>query len=413
MRTSYKATAILAVCALGAGLAAWWQRSGGGFAAGLLTHGFLAATIGGLADWFAVTAIFRRPLGIGWRTDILRRNRQRIMRELVDFAASDLLSRENIMATLARENLARMLVDYLTKRGGSERLGELAEAFLREIVQSVDMAEIVRTLAAPARELLAATDITPLVRQGVAALRAPENRERLLKTLAPAFRQGIDEPAVQDILLNHIIAMRQAYESVSVGRSALFHLLGLSDERLLAIANEKAATWLAELERGEGKAWEALNAWLDRVLEEGKTNPALLTWVEKWKKQQLSKVDLSAAAQTKWENIREAKLSEWLAAARQKLADYTAQLAENEDWQKALDDRLRRFLEKTLDRHHDQIPRLIETYLRRLSDDELVRMAEEKVADDLQMIRINGSVVGAATGIALYVLTYLFERAGS
>ena len=207
--------------------------------------------------------------------------------------------------------------------------------------------------------------------------------------------------------------MRQAYENVSVGRSALFHLLGLSNERLLAIANEKAATWLAELERGEGEAWEALNAWLDRVLEEGKTNPALLTWAEKWKKQQLSKVDLSAAAQTKWENIREAKLSEWLAAARQKLADYTARLAENEDWQKALDDRLRCFLEKTLDRHHDQIPRLIETYLRRLSDDELVRLAEEKVADDLQMIRINGSVVGAATGIALYVLTYLFERAGS
>ena len=88
-------------------------------------------------------------------------------------------------------------------------------------------------------------------------------------------------------------------------------------------------------------------------------------------------------------------------------------MAENEDWQKALDDRLRRFLEKTLDRHHDQIPRLIETYLRRLSDDELVHMAEEKVVEDLQMIRINGSVVGAATGIALYVLTYLFERAGS
>ena len=53
----------------------------GGFWGGLLHHGFLAATVGGLADWFAVTAIFSKPLGISYRTDILRRNRPAGRRE--------------------------------------------------------------------------------------------------------------------------------------------------------------------------------------------------------------------------------------------------------------------------------------------------------------------------------------------
>ena len=59
-----------------------------------LHHGFLAATIGGLADWFAVKAIFGRPLGISHRTDILRRNRARIMESLVLFSSDDLLSKK-------------------------------------------------------------------------------------------------------------------------------------------------------------------------------------------------------------------------------------------------------------------------------------------------------------------------------
>ncbi|MBR0103790.1 MAG: DUF445 family protein, partial [Selenomonadaceae bacterium] len=71
----------------------------GGFILGLLNHGFLAATIGGMADWFGVTALFRKPLGIGFHTEILRRNRGRIMEAIVEFVGTDLLSTKNIMET--------------------------------------------------------------------------------------------------------------------------------------------------------------------------------------------------------------------------------------------------------------------------------------------------------------------------
>ncbi|MBQ9487184.1 MAG: DUF445 family protein, partial [Selenomonadaceae bacterium] len=69
--------------------------SAGQFFVGLLNHGFIAATIGGLADWFAVTALFRKPLGISYRTEILKRNRGRITDAIIEFVSSDLLNTEN------------------------------------------------------------------------------------------------------------------------------------------------------------------------------------------------------------------------------------------------------------------------------------------------------------------------------
>ena len=76
------------------------------------------------------------------------------------------------------------------------------------------------------------------------------------------------------------------------------------------------------------------------------------------------------------------------------------------DMQKKTDAVLKDWLEKELQGHHDVIAGMIEERLGRLSDKELVEFTEEKVADDLQMIRINGSVVGALTGMALYAVVY-------
>ena len=73
MKKKYKATIALAISVAGAAGTAGLAKAG--FWGGMLHNGFLAATIGGMADWFAVTALFRKPLGISYRTEIIIRNR--------------------------------------------------------------------------------------------------------------------------------------------------------------------------------------------------------------------------------------------------------------------------------------------------------------------------------------------------
>lgn len=412
MATAYQATALLAASVIGAVLAILWQANGGGFVAGLLSHGLMAASIGGLADWFAVTAIFRRPLGIGWRTDILRRHRARITKELVAFASVDLLSRENIMATLAKEDFAKMLITYLTERGGTKRLTDLAEALVRDTIENVAIAGLCAALTPPIREIVASVDISPLIDEGREAWERSVDPEKWLQSLLPSLRRIAADPAVQDLLLTHLVAVREVYESQSLGRSALFTLLGLSDEKLLSLCNEKIADGLSQLERGEGVFGAAVQGWLYRRLTFSRENQDWCRRLEDWKTQELSRINLTGEVQRYWSAYREEKRADWLIKTRTMIEGYVERFTHEDAWQRRVNQLLLQFFSDMVDRYHDEIPRLIEAHVGRLSDDDLVALAESKVADDLQMIRVNGSVVGAVTGMLLYLVIWVVGRVG-
>ena len=81
--------------------------------------------------------------------------------------------------------------------------------------------------------------------------------------------------------------------------------------------------------------------------------------------------------------------------------------AQMADQKEKMDAVIKGWMAKELERHHHTITNMIEERLNGLSDEELVEFTEEKVADDLQMIRINGSVVGSLAGMALYIVVYL------
>ena len=90
--------AAAAVCA--------WPWAQGSLAADFIHHTALAATIGGLADWWGVTALFKRPLGINAPgTDVLRNNYERLTTGLADFVSNDLLTAENVMQLSAEKTL--------------------------------------------------------------------------------------------------------------------------------------------------------------------------------------------------------------------------------------------------------------------------------------------------------------------
>ena len=101
--------AAAAVCA--------WPWAQGSLAADFIHHTALAATIGGLADWWGVTALFKRPLGINAPgTDVLRNNYERLTTGLADFVSNDLLTAENVMQAVGRENFAKLLLAHFAQQ---------------------------------------------------------------------------------------------------------------------------------------------------------------------------------------------------------------------------------------------------------------------------------------------------------
>jgi uncharacterized membrane-anchored protein YjiN (DUF445 family) len=382
----------------------------GGFGAGLLHHGFLAATIGGLADWFAVTAIFRRPLGIAYRTDILRRNRPRIMDAIVQFASEDLLSTENIMKVLRQQNTAELMVDYLEHRGGRQRLREVACQVLLKGINALDTKRAARELAPSIRDGLQSLALENVLMDLVRLLAEEKHSRSIIHSLLTIGQEVLTSPVFQQVLLSHISLLRKEYEGDSAGRAFVLELMDLSDEKMLAILNEKMQSQLQELLSGQTQSYASLKAGLETMLMNFSRDESLHKLLKEWKDNLVGKLELEPLLSRWLEANVKGEEPFWLPGLRSFVDSNLDNFVNSAEMQQRFDAKLKDFLEAELAKHHRLIPGIIRERLEEFSDDELVEFVEDKVQDDLQMIRINGAIVGALVGMGLYILVTLAER---
>ncbi len=382
----------------------------GGFGAGLLHHGFLAATIGGLADWFAVTAIFRRPLGIAYRTDILRRNRPRIMEAIVKFASEDLLSTENIMKVIGEQDTAALMVDYIQHRGGRERVREVASQVLLRGINALDTDRVARELAPSIRDGLQSLPLENILMDLVRLLAEEKHSRGILHSMLTIGQEVLAAPAFQQVMLSHISLLRKEYEGDSAGRAFVLELMDLSDEKMLAILNEKLQNQLQELLLGQTQSYASLKAGLETMLMNFSRDESLHKLLKEWKDNLVGKLELEPLLSRWLEANVKGENPFWLPGLRSYVDSALDDFVNSEDLQRRFDAKLKEFLEAELSKHHSLIPGIIRERLDEFSDDELVAFVEDKVQDDLQMIRINGAIVGSLVGMGLYVLVTLAER---
>jgi len=382
----------------------------GGFGAGLLHHGFLAATIGGLADWFAVTAIFRRPLGIAYRTDILRRNRPRIMEAIVRFASEDLLSTENIMKVIREQDTAALMVDYIQHRGGRERVREVASQVLLRGINALDTDRVARELAPSIRDGLQSLPLENILMDLVRLLAEEKHSRGILHSMLTIGQEVLAAPAFQQVMLSHISLLRKEYEGDSAGRAFVLELMDLSDEKMLAILNEKMQSQLQELLSGQTQSYASLKAGLETMLMNFSRDESLHKLLKEWKDNLVGKLELEPLLSRWLEANVKGEEPFWLPGLRSFVDSNLDNFVNSAEMQQRFDAKLKDFLEAELAKHHRLIPGIIRERLEEFSDDELVEFVEDKVQDDLQMIRINGAIVGALVGMGLYILVTLAER---
>lgn len=382
----------------------------GGFFGGLIHHGFLAATIGGLADWFAVTAIFRKPLGISYRTDILRRNRGRIMDALVTFASDDLLSVENIMQVVRQQEMATLLVDYLEHRGGHERLRQVVDDVVLKAVNTIDTARVAGEVAPALQESLREIPLENVFADVLRLLAEEQHSRPLLHTFFQIAGRVLESPVLHDVLLENIGQLRRAYEKDSPGRAFVLSTLGLTDERMAEVLCERLSRKVRELSDGETEAYASCKADFETLLISLSHDETLLAALAAWKEELLQSIDLRPLLASWLEQHVKGAHPFWMDALDRFVDRKIGEFEQSAPWQRRFDKLVKDFLEDELRKHHDAIPGLIHERLDEMSDDDLVTFAEAKVQDDLQMIRINGAVIGSLVGMGLYILVEFAER---
>ncbi|MDY6268173.1 MAG: DUF445 domain-containing protein [Selenomonadaceae bacterium] len=406
MQKKSKANLALAISAAGF----FGTLPAGGFFGGLLHHGFLAATIGGLADWFAVTAIFRQPLGISYRTDILRRNRGRIMDALVTFASDDLLSVENIMQVVRAQDTATLFVDYLEHRGGHERLRQVVDDVVLKAVNGLDTERIAAELAPTLQESLRDVPLEHVFADVLRLLAEERHSRPVLRTFLQIAGRVLESPVLHGVLVENIGVLRRTYEKDSPGRAFVLSTLGLTDERIAKIICDRLERKVAELADGETEAYASFKAGFETMLISLSHDASLIEALAAWKEELLQNLDLRPLLAAWMEKSVKGIRPFWMDALDRFVDRKIGEFEQSHAWQRRFDQLVKDFLEDELTKHHDAIPGLIRERLDEMSDDDLVTFVEGKVQDDLQMIRINGAVVGSLVGMGLYILVELAER---
>ena len=164
-----------------------------------------AAMVGALADWFAVVALFRHPLGLPIpHTAIIVANKDRLGAQLARFLGTHFLTAEHVQPMLARWDLARELGQWLEQAESAQRVGRWVQQATPAVLGALDQSDVRQWIAGLAQRLLRQVDVATLGGQALAALTRDGHHQQWLDGLLQQMARWAEQPQVQEQLTDRI-----------------------------------------------------------------------------------------------------------------------------------------------------------------------------------------------------------------
>ena len=371
-----------------------------------------AAMVGALADWFAVVALFRRPLNLPIpHTAIIPRNKDRIARGLSEFIQQNFLSSQALVQRIAQFRPAQTLCGWLLKPGNADTVAGYAGRFLAYALGAVDDERVRRFLHQNIDSLLRGADLAAAAAQVLDILTENKRHHALLDAALGAL---------DDLLAKEDT---RRFIAVEVGKSAPL-LKKISDWFQLQL-DERAALKIAELaiakvhEVREDRGHELrvrFDEQVFRFIEKLKTDAVLRRKVETLRDELLASPALGTYIGGLWRQFRD-----WLAedlraapsATRERIAGmvraFGARLEADREIREWIDEQILVAIPPLVEEHRAKIGRFIEDQINGWQEKKLVEELERHIGPDLQYIRVNGTLVGGLAGLAIAAVTSLLR----
>ncbi|MHB0874254.1 MAG: DUF445 domain-containing protein [Acidithiobacillus ferrooxidans] len=372
-----------------------------------------AAMVGALADWFAVVALFRHPLGLPIpHTAILPRNKARLARRLAEFIRDHFLEAEAIVRLLRRADPATWLAQWLSDAGNSALLARQMTVLLQQGLALSDDRELRSALRAALGRQLQGMDGARWVGSILALLTEDHRHQTLLDDGIQRLRHWLDGEDTQSLLADQIGAMlKRAYPTLFAWMGTVMDPATLSEN--LARNLVKAAHQLLQeiADDPEHPRRLAFDRWMQDAILRLQTDAAFQARVQRWQHGLIT----HPAAQAYVDGLL-GDLRSWLETDLQRpdsrlqgqVQRLSQQLGLFLGEQPALRDALNGYLEDSARRLapalRDGLAQHIEATIHAWPDKDMVRLLEEGVGTDLQYIRVNGTLVGGMIGIAIHAL---------
>ena len=371
--------------------------------------GFVRATaeaslVGGLADWFAVTALFRRPLGLPIpHTAIVATQKDRIGRILGNFVQKHFLSREVVAAEVRVLRPSERAARWVARPENSGRVARQLVTGVAKTIEALPEAEFRELIHDSAVARLQATRVAPVL-GGVLALVTSDNRHHeLLNALLNLAAQALDDN-------------RDAIR-LKIREGSPWWVPGVIDDviyqKIIIALEELLLDVRADPRHPVRRKFDAA---LEQFIDKLQHAPDVMAKAEALKEQVVAHPLVDELAASLWDAVRRAAvryrthpddasqeaLERGIAAAGESLLGNEALLND-------LDDFLTGIVASAVEQHRHEIAELIARTVSAWDPQVAVRRLELAVGSDLQFIRINGTLVGGLVGLLIHTVSVLLR----
>jgi uncharacterized membrane-anchored protein YjiN (DUF445 family) len=372
-----------------------------------------AAMVGALADWFAVVALFRRPLGLPFpHTAIVPRKKAQLADQLGGFIRDRFLDTPMLIARLRGFDPIRRLGGWLSQPDHAQRLGGHLQGVLSEVLACLDDARVRETVQRAVTARLEGLDLSRSASDLLETLTAQGRHQALFGQALREAADHIETEPVQRTLASMMLEIAgREYPMLLRGLA----MMGKPEDfglKLGAATSRGLAGWLREVcddpQHPRRLAFDAVVAeWIERL----RTDPDFAARINEAKNRWLHAPELQAQVHGLWDELRR-WLADDLATPGSRLSTQMGVVAQRLGQTLVSDGALRGALQEHLESAvahwapalRDGAGEHIARTVRDWPDAVLVRELELGVGRDLQFIRLNGTVVGGVIGLALHLL---------
>lgn len=380
----------------------------------LIKAGAEAAMVGGLADWFAVVALFRRPLGLPIpHTAIIPNSKDRIADNLADFVQEKFLDPASLVALIERTDPAQRVAAWLKEPVNARRVGRHAVDVFSKSLDLVDDRRIQAFISDATRTVVGKVDFSHALGSALSLLTQGGRHQQLL-----------------DAALDHLAGeLRKSDVRKNIADRVVTWIKTEHKWKQMVLPTE----WVGD------KAAEGVSAWLDKLLEEIANSPnhELRKHFDKSLQTLITKLQTDDAFRRKGEELKDyfqnnPAIAEYLRSLWTSVRDWLSQdlegsssqiqhqvqnmglwlghkLAEDAELRTSINEHIQNGVSTGAPKFAEFLTRHISDTVRKWNPREMSRQIELSIGPDLQYIRISGTVVGCCIGVALFLISHVPE----
>jgi len=366
-----------------------------------------AATIGGLADWYAVVALFKRPLGLPIpHTAIIQSNQHRIADKLGEFIEVHFLEAGPVEAKLREIDFGSFIADWLRDRKRSTDLARFVLRLLPEAVTATETSGLMTFITRRITTQLQSIDLAPLAAGTLRAFVKEGRHQGLLDDILRAVHETLTRPETMAMVRAKI-------------RGELPTLLKLyrADKYLVNKIVASATAFFEEVRSDpkhpfRGEFDQMMLSLVDRLA----TDPTYADRIDGLKRDFLARPELAELARNIWSNAR-SFIERSASGESQVLQHHLAKMFMEAGEALAGDPALRAeinqglvtVLRSFIADQKSGVSGFIADQVKAWNMEQLLQLIEINIGRDLQYIRFNGSLIGGFAGLALYTIEFLLR----